>query len=281
MSKKDEILTETTNADPELEELKLGYRRCEYMLIYEYTRYAILCSERDNQDKALELLKTAEVFYHDSKAQESLPPVPSGTKLSQLDDLNSESSKDMFTYVLFYLGQAYKIKGEKEKAVLYLHMVLRRQLEKGDYNSISWGADTAKMASVLQINVQAFQTARNMLVSATAVLSQTPEEEKSSDHFKQTWADLGRSWAKFGVALLEASCDRLKDLEEQTKRPIKFDDRMVFSKYEKLSLEINYEQEEYDTLLLIRDLKFPTLELSQFDENEVSPNFWSLKALKV
>lgn len=74
------------------------------MLIYELTRYAILSSERDNQDKALALLKKAEGFYHDNNAQESLPPVPSG-RLSQLDDLNSESSKDMFTYVLFYLGQ--------------------------------------------------------------------------------------------------------------------------------------------------------------------------------
>lgn len=148
-------------------------------------------------------------------------------------------------------------------------MVLRRQLEKGDYNNITWGADTAKMASVLMINVQAFQTARCMLVSSTAVLSETPEEEKSKDHFRQTWADLGRAWAKFGVALLEASCDRLKDLEEQTKKPIKFDNRMVFSKHEKLSLEIGYEQEEYDTLLLIRDLRFPSLDLSQCDENEV------------
>lgn len=165
--------------------------------------------------------------------------------------------------------QAYKILGEKEKAVLYLHMVLRRQLEKGDYNNITWGADTARMSSVLMINVQAFQTARYMLVSATAVLSAAPEEEKANDHFKQTWADLGRAWAKFGVALLEASCDRLKDLEEQTKKPVKFENRMVFTHHEKLSLEISYEQEEYDTLLLIRDLKFPSIDLSQYDEKEV------------
>lgn len=149
-------------------------------------------------------------------------------------------------------------------------MVLRRQLEKGDYNHTTWAADTARMASVLMINVQAFQTARCMLVSATAVMSSAPEEEKAKDHFKQIWADLGRAWAKFGVALLEASCDRLKDLEEQTKKPIKFEDKMVFTSYEKLSLEIGYEQEEYDTLLLIRDLKFPSLDLSQCDENEVS-----------
>ncbi|ODM97038.1 KIF1-binding protein [Orchesella cincta] len=273
LSNQDEVLSRDKDNEAQTEELKLGYRRCEYMLIYELTRYAILCSERDNQEKALELLRKAEVFYHDNKAQESLPPIPSGTRLSQLDDLNSESSKDMFTYVLFYLGQAYKIRGEKEKAVLYLHMVLRRQLEKGDYNNITWGADTAKMASVLMINVQAYQTARGMLVASTAVLSANPEEEKSSDHFRQTWADLGRAWVKFGVALLEASCDRLRDLEEQTKKAIKFEDKMTFTKHEKLSLEIGYEQEEYDTLLLIRELKFPSLDFAQFDESEMSGRF--------
>ncbi len=105
LSTKEQILIKDIQNDAEKEELKLGYRRCEYMLIYELTRYAILCSERDNQDKALAFLKKAEAFYHDNNAQESLPPVSSGTRLSQLDDLNSESSKDMFTYVLFYLGQ--------------------------------------------------------------------------------------------------------------------------------------------------------------------------------
>lgn len=148
-------------------------------------------------------------------------------------------------------------------------MVLRRQLEKGDYNNISWGSDSSRMAAVLMVNAQAFETARNILVAATTVMNKTPEEEKSSDHFKQNWADLGRTWAKFGVQLLEASCDRLKDLEEQTRTPVKFESRMVFTTYEKLSLELDPDQIEFDTLLLIRSLKFPTLDVSEADENEV------------
>lgn len=111
------MLTKDIENAEETEELKLGYRRCEYMLIYELTRYAILCSERDNQDKALSLLKKAESFYHDNKAQESLPPVPAGTRLAHLDDLNSESSKDMFTYVLFYLGQVQIL--ETSKTIMF------------------------------------------------------------------------------------------------------------------------------------------------------------------
>ncbi len=43
-------------------------------------------------------------------------------------------------------------------------MVLRRQLEKGDYNNITWASDSSRMASVLiQVNSQAFETARYIL----------------------------------------------------------------------------------------------------------------------
>jgi hypothetical protein len=148
-------------------------------------------------------------------------------------------------------------------------MVLRRQLEKGDFNNITWGSDSARMASVLMLNAQAFETARNILVAATTVMNSVPKEEKDTDTFRQNWADLGRTWAKFGVQLLEASCDRLKDLEEQTRPPVKFDRRMKFSKYEKLSLEISDDQQEYDTLLLIRSLNFPTLDTTEVEEVEV------------
>jgi hypothetical protein len=75
------------------------------MYIYELTRYAILCSERDNQGQALELLMKAEVFYHDQRVNESLAPLEPNSLLGLLDSLNPESSKEMFTYVLFYLGQ--------------------------------------------------------------------------------------------------------------------------------------------------------------------------------
>lgn len=152
-------------------------------------------------------------------------------------------------------------------------MVLRRQLEKGDFNHITWGSDSSKMAGVLMmVNSQAFETARDILVAATTVMNKTPVEEKDSDHFKQNWADLARTWSKFGINLLEFSADRLKDLqdEDSQRKELKFESRIKLSKYEKQSLELgDDDQTEYDTVLLIRGLKFPTVEVSEVDEVEV------------
>lgn len=89
------------------EDIRIGLIRCRYMLMYELTRYAILCSERENQDKALELLRRAEEFYHKELGPDTQGKitVKKDTPFGMLNSLNSESAIDMFTYVLFYLGQ--------------------------------------------------------------------------------------------------------------------------------------------------------------------------------
>lgn len=148
-------------------------------------------------------------------------------------------------------------------------MVLRKQLEKGDYSPTTWCADTTKMASVVIINIQSFETARNILLGAQCVLTKVPEEEKSNDTFKQSWADLARCWVKLGVDLMEVSSDRLKDLEEQTKRQPKFSDKITLTEEEKRSLGIDSSDNEFDTLLLIKALEFPSLDVSEIQKTEV------------
>lgn len=100
----DLTLSQLSGDEIELE-FKRGRDRVKYMYIYELTRYAILSSERDKQEKALEVLKKTEEFYHENGTTENLPPPEPNSLLGMLDSLNAESSKDMFTYVLFYLGQ--------------------------------------------------------------------------------------------------------------------------------------------------------------------------------
>src|SRR5205823_2596960 len=123
---------------------------------------------------------------------------------------------------ILFSFQAYRIIGEKEKAVLYLHMVLRKQFEKGDYSPINWSNDTTRMATVIMVNLQSFDTARYLLVASTTVLRNVSSYLQSTDEFKQAWADLGRSWIKLGVEILDASVDRLKDLEDQVRKPSKY-----------------------------------------------------------
>lgn len=151
-------------------------------------------------------------------------------------------------------------------------MVLRKQLEKGDYVPLTWSSDSTKMASVIIINMQAHETARHILLAAQVVLNTTPEEEKSTETFKESWADLGRCWIKLGVDLLETSGDRLRDLEEQTKKLPKFTDKINLTTCEKLSLGIDSTDEEFDTLLLINSLRFPSLNITDIEKNEVSVN---------
>jgi hypothetical protein len=154
-------------------------------------------------------------------------------------------------------------------------MVLRRQLES-DYSKITWSADTARMASVVVINMQAFDAARNILVAATHVLSTATDEEKCTDDFKQATADLGKAWMKLGIELFEASCDRLRDLEDQHRKPPKFSDTLKFSRFEKMSLLLDLAKDEFDTMLLVKSLNFPSLDISGAQKDEVSSTFVAL-----
>ena len=149
-------------------------------------------------------------------------------------------------------------------------MVLRRELEKKDVNYINWASDASKMASVMVTNMECFEAARNVLMAATAVLNRCSEEEKNTDYFKQNYAELGRCWIKLGNELLEASMDRLKDLEEQTRKTPKFQSKLVLTESEVQSLGIECVQDEYDTILLIQSLHFPTVDLTEVQEKEVS-----------
>ena len=100
-----QLETQKNEEDPNSEDLKSGLLRSRYMYLYELTRYAILCSERENQQKALELLKRAEEFYHTEKAAQGKILIKKDTPFGMINSINSESAHDMFTYVLFYLGQ--------------------------------------------------------------------------------------------------------------------------------------------------------------------------------
>jgi len=161
------------------------------------------------------------------------------------------------------------ITDNKEKAILYLHMVLRKQIEKKSSSITTWSSDAVRMATAVLTNVQSFQATKSHLLAATTVLNKASEQEKSTDEFKQVWADVGRVWIKLGLEILEASTDRLKDLEEQTRKPPKFSDTLQFTHFEKLSLDLSMEVEEFDTRSLVNSLTFPTLDFGEFLKNEV------------
>ncbi|CAG7824864.1 unnamed protein product, partial [Allacma fusca] len=61
----------TNSKDDVEEEIQGGVRRCHFMHIYEHIRFAIVCSERDKQHEALELLMKAEELYHQFKTEET------------------------------------------------------------------------------------------------------------------------------------------------------------------------------------------------------------------
>ena len=92
-----------TDEIPQVEgftEIQYGFLRIRYMLIYELTRYAILCSERDNQEKALALLTRAEEFYHTKGGKDTIQvSSEEWPLLGALDSLNPQWSSEMFVYV--------------------------------------------------------------------------------------------------------------------------------------------------------------------------------------
>lgn len=189
----------------------------------------IVYANRAEYKKAFEILIESEKTYKEFKKTKKNPlaitdvfgtadEVEQGKGLTELESL--------YTLCSFYLAQVYGHLGELEKSAQYCHMTLKRQIEAKSYEPIDFALNAATLSQYF-IGQNMFKQARHHLSAATLVISDheatmlTPphltEEQKTEiqETFKHRFADVARCWAKYGLALLSASKERLFNDDEE------------------------------------------------------------------
>jgi len=184
----------------------------------------ILNCDRSEAQKGLEFLQRAEMLYKDFSEKTGGAPwtvadlfhsdsYDESACLEKLVKNRVENFEDTYTHTLYYLAQAYAKVGNSAESARYCRMTLRRQLASHKYEPVEWAMNAATLSQyyVLESN---FPPARHCLSSAQFILKEASESiDQASDEVAErvhkAWADLYRCWAKYGLALLEHSRDRL------------------------------------------------------------------------
>ncbi|XP_055839871.1 KIF-binding protein [Episyrphus balteatus] len=187
----------------------------------------IVHSNRQESKEAFEVLKKSEEAYNEFKASGknamtitdifgTIEEVEEGKGPAELESL--------YTLCTFYMAQVYSHLGELEKSAEYCHQTLRRQLAAKTYEHIDFALNAATL-SQYYLGVSMFREARHHLAAATMIMSQHEtkmaaeemnEEQKAAavENFQHRYADVARCWAKYGLALLLASKERLYSDDE-------------------------------------------------------------------
>lgn len=133
--------------------------------------------------------------------------------------------ESLYTLCTFYMAQVYGHLGELDKSAQYCHLTLRRQMEAKSYEAIDFALNSATLSQYF-IGQNMFKQARHHLAAATLVMAEHEEQmltppdltdkqkQDIQETFKHRYADVARCWAKYGLALLSSSKDRLFNDDE-------------------------------------------------------------------
>lgn len=186
----------------------------------------ILWTGRRNNTKALSFLMRAEEIYKEYKElvddspksfEEYIVPLTEDNQ-EKLEHSRSEYFEKTYTLTLYYIAQVYAKEEEREKASSYCRITLQRQLDAHSYDPADWALNAATL-SQYYIQVDDFRQARHCLASAELIYQEIElkeemdevEAEEAKEKLQQGKADIQRCWAKYCIALLESSRDKLMD----------------------------------------------------------------------
>ena len=219
----------------DLEPHKINENACN---IYQnaLNQLGILWASRNENERAFQYLNKAECLYSEFKHKVGSSPLTidehfkpfTGVNDGAVDYKRVENFENTYTLTLYYLAQVYTKMGETEKSAKYCHVTLSRQLKTKKYDPFDWALNAATL-SQYYITQGCFPLARHCLASASRVFEevgdpdptlQPHDNESQSDVDKRekiprAQADIRRCWAKYGMALLDSSWNRLlKQVEE-------------------------------------------------------------------
>ena len=184
----------------------------------------ILHYERNEPHKALEFLQRAEMLYRDFSDNVGGAPwtvydlfcansYDESVSMEKSVKNRVENFEDIYTHTLYYLAQAHAKVGSSAESAQYCQMTLRRQLTNHKYEPVDWAVNAATL-SQYYITESNFPCARHCLSSGQFILKEASESiedasDEASNRVHKAWADLYRCWAKYGLALLHHSKERL------------------------------------------------------------------------
>jgi len=194
----------------------------------------ILHCERGEPQKGLEFLQRAETLYKDFSDKVGGAPwtvsdlfcsdsYDESACMEKLVKKRTESFEDTYTHTLYFLAQAHAKVGSSAQSARYCRMTLNRQLSSHKYEPVGWAVNAATL-SQYYIMESDFPRARHCLSSGQFILKEANESvdqsnDEAYDRVHKAWADLYRCWAKYGLALLEHSKERLYEQLNAEDRP--------------------------------------------------------------
>jgi len=184
----------------------------------------ILNFERNETQKGLEFLQRAEILYKDFSDKVGGAPwtvndlfcsdsYDESASMEKLVKNRVENFEDTYTHTLYYLAQAHAKVGNSAESAQYCRMTLHRQLSSRKYEPVDWAMNAATLSQYYIVESN-FPRARHCLSSGQFILKEANEaidqaSDEACDRVHKAWADLYRCWAKYGLALLDHSKERL------------------------------------------------------------------------
>ena len=184
-------------------------------------QFGILWSNRHSYEEAYNYLKISEQLYTDYKSSNnSDAPLNYKAYWCTSDDDTVEDQTSFFeslhTHTLYYLAQAYGIRGETQVSSRYCHITLARQMEMKVYDPLDWSLNCATL-SQYYVTQDQYNFARYCLACAELVnkevfkkletmeFSEPNERERTEEKMEKSRADVFRCWAKYGLNLLKTA----------------------------------------------------------------------------
>lgn len=197
----------------------------------------IVYAQQGSYQKARKYLEQAESMYIKFIEYVRLDPVHM-VAIMGIEEIEGDLSaknilEKLHTLTLYYLAQVCRELDDKCNFALYCHRTLSKQLSQNkitqDLDHVEWALNAATISQYF-IENDKFPQARHHLAAASCVLEKYAEifkakgtEEISDDMQKSAEyenychrsADIARCWAKYGIALLSTSKERLMKSAEQ------------------------------------------------------------------
>lgn len=209
----------------------------------------LIYAQRGFYERAKDLLKQAEGLYIKFTEDVKLEPVNMMTivGIEEIEgDLSAKSMLEkLHTLTLYYLAQVCRELDDKGSFALYCHRTLSKQLSQNkitqDLDYIDWALNAATISQYF-IEQDKFPQARHHLAAASCILEKyleilkakgTKETSESIaaeyENYDHRSANIARCWAKYGIALLGSSKERLlkkAEQEDQDSVPAKVPDEV-------------------------------------------------------
>ncbi|XP_020283575.1 KIF1-binding protein homolog [Pseudomyrmex gracilis] len=195
----------------------------------------ILYAQKGLYDKARDFLETAEILYFKFTEDTICNPI-NMMNIMGIEEIEGDLCprgclEKLHTLTLYYLAQVSRQLDDKGSFALYCHRTLSKQLSQNkitqDLDYIEWALNAATISQYF-VEHEKFSQARYHLAAASCILHEyhkileskgTKEiESVAADYetYNHRSADVARCWAKYGIALLSSSKERLyKEIEEE------------------------------------------------------------------